>query len=277
MHNMTWLHQIFPDYEIVLEYDDIDDKTKPKEEIHGLDHISSSHSSQQVKNSDDINGNNPDNNTDSTSNTSNTSDTDDNNTPILFCLSCHKPCSLWTKKDIAHAISECLGNKRLINALECYDCNHLFGEIAENHLGKFIMPYRFIAEVYGKGKQRNVIRDGKQGKGSSKQGKQQEHSLQGSDRRDREEPFRTFRFESKKNVPVFESEIFPFDIHSLLIEVKDKGGRLEFTDYGFKLKIPRQPYDPRMVYASFLKMFYTLLPCVRQPAGTQNYDLQAQS
>ena len=33
---MTWLHQIFPDFEIILEYDDIDDKTLPKEEIHGF-------------------------------------------------------------------------------------------------------------------------------------------------------------------------------------------------------------------------------------------------
>ena len=32
-----------------------------------------------------------------------------------------------------------------------------------------------------------------------------------------------------------------------------------------------------MVYASFLKMFYTLLPCVKQPAGTPNYDIQAHS
>ena len=234
MNNMTWLHQVFPDFEIVLEYDNIDNKSLSREEIHGLPSTSTI--------------TNPEN---------------------LYCLFCNKPYSLWTKKDIAHAISECLGNKRLINALECYDCNHLFGEIAENHLGKFIMPYRFIAEVYGKdkrkgkGRQKNVIRDGKQGKDST-------------------EPFRTFRFEQKKNAPVFESKIFPsetypFDIKSLLIEVNNKGGRLEFTDYGFKLKIPRQPYDPRMVYASFLKMFYTLLPCVRQPAGTPNCNLQAQS
>ena len=197
--NMSWISQIFPDYEIVLEYDNVENKN-PKEEIHGL-----------AKSATDI-----------------------------LCQFCHRPYSNWTKKDIAHAISECLGNKRLINACECYDCNHIFGEIAENHLGKFIMPYRFIGQIYGKGKQRNVIRDGK-------------HDS---------EAFRTFRFEQKKNVPVFKSE--RFDVNSLLLEVKGEGGRLEFTDYGFKLSIPRQLYDPRMVYASLLKIFYTLVPCVKQ-------------
>lgn len=75
------------------------------------------------------------------------------------CMFCGKPFKYWKKKDIAHAISECMGNKRLINFCECYDCNHLFGEIAENHLGKYIMPYRIVNEVYGKGKYKNVVKD----------------------------------------------------------------------------------------------------------------------
>ena len=72
------------------------------------------------------------------------------------CLFCNTPFDKWSKKDVAHAISECMGNKSLINYCECYECNHLFGEIAENHLGKYIMPYRFINDVFGKSKKKLI-------------------------------------------------------------------------------------------------------------------------
>ena len=96
------------------------------------------------------------------------------------------PFDHWRRKDVAHAISECVGNKKLINFCECYECNHLFGEIAENHLGKFIMPYRIINEVYGKGAYKNVVKDMPVEKNLS---------------------YGTYRFEQKKNDSIFPSEI----------------------------------------------------------------------
>ncbi len=153
-----------------------------------------------------------------------------------ICKFCGKPFKKWKNKDIAHAVSECLGNKRLINYCECYDCNHLFGEIAENHLGKYMMPYRIINEVYGKGKAKNTVKDMPTTEGIS---------------------YGTYRFEQKKNVPIFESETF--DVRNLLIE-KNGTGRLINTDNGYLLSIPRQKYQPEMVYASLLKVAYTLLP-----------------
>ena len=153
-----------------------------------------------------------------------------------ICMFCGKPFASWGKKDVAHAISECVGNKTLINFCECYDCNHLFGEIAENHLGKFIMPYRIINEVYGKGKYRNVVKDMPVDKKFS---------------------YETYRFEQKKNAPIFQSDTF--EVYNMLIE-KSGTGRLTQTENGFLLSIPRQNYDPRLVYASLLKMAYTLLP-----------------
>ena len=104
----------------------------------------------------------------------------------LLFLFCGMPFDHWRRKDVAHAISECVGNKKLINFCECYECNHLFGEIAENHLGKFIMPYRIINEVYGKGAYKNVVKDMPVEKNLS---------------------YGTYRFEQKKNDSIFPSEI----------------------------------------------------------------------
>lgn len=193
--NMDWILECFPDYKLLVEYDNIENK-KDKQEIHGL------------KNRDNA-----------------------------MCMFCGNPFDHWEKKDVAHAISECVGNKRLINFCECYDCNHLFGEIAENHLGKFIMPYRIINEVYGKGNYKNVAKDMPENKDLLSYG--------------------TYRFEQKKNVPIFPSETF--DVHNMLIE-KRGTRRLTQTENGFQLSIPRQTYEPKLAYVSLLKMAYTLMP-----------------
>lgn len=197
--NIDWILQCFPEYKVLVEFDNIETKEE-RQEIHGL--------------KERIN---------------------------TRCMFCGKPFELWGKKDTAHAVSECLGNKKLINFCECYDCNHLFGEIAENHLGKFIMPYRFISETYGKGKYRNVAKD-----------KSKDDNLS----------YGTYRFEQKKNAPVFQSETF--DVHNMLIE-KAGAGRLTMTKNGFKISIPRQKYEPQMVYVSLLKIAYTLLPKTELP------------
>lgn len=88
----------------------------------------------------------------------------------------------------------------MINYCECYECNHLFGEIAENHLGKFILPYRIINEIYGKGKAKNTAKDMPTTEEIS---------------------YETYRFEQKKNVSILESETF--DVRNMLIEKKVLG------------------------------------------------------
>ncbi len=193
--NMNWILKCFPGYEILVEFDNIENNEN-KQEIHGMETIA------------------------------------DRNRKCIFC---GKPFQYWKKKDTAHAISECLGNKRLINYCECYECNHLFGEIAENHLGKFIMPYRFINEVYGK-KNKNVIKD---------------------TFKDSSIPYATYRFEQRKNQPVLPCEIC--ETSNVIIE-KAPQKRLELTESGFRLSIPRQKYNPKLVYISLLKIAYTLIP-----------------
>ena len=197
--NMDWILECCPDYEFIVEFNNIETK-EDKKEIHGLEERTNTN-----------------------------------------CIFCGKPFEHWTKKDVAHAISECMGNKKLINFCECYECNHLFGEIAENHLGKFIMPYRIINEIYGKGKHKNVVKDMPIDKDLS---------------------YGTYRFEQKKNAPIFSSK--NFDVYNMLIE-RVGTGRLTQTEHGFRLSIPRQSYDPRLVYVSLLKIAYTLLPLEELP------------
>lgn len=192
--NMDWILDCLPEYEVLIEYDNIEISNN-KQEIHGLKERSHTK-----------------------------------------CMFCETPFEKWEKKDVAHAVSECVGNKRLINFCECFDCNHIFGEIAENHLGKFIMPYRIINRVYGKGSYKNIVKDMPVDKDIS---------------------YKTYRYEQKKNAPIFQSEIF--DVRNMLIE-RSGTGRCIFTENGFKLTIPRQNYTPQLVYASLLKIAYTLLP-----------------
>lgn len=205
--NMDWILECFPEYKVLVEFDNIETKEE-RQEIHELKERT--------------------------------------NTQCMFCK---KPFKFWGKKDTAHAVPECLGNKKLINFCECYECNHLFGEIAENHLGKFIMPYRIINETFGKGKYRNVVKD-----------KSEDDNLS----------YGTYRFEQKKNAPVFQSKTF--DVHNMLIE-KVGAMKLEMTKNGAKFSIPRQKYEPQMVYVSLLKIAYTLLPIAELPhyiKGIQN-------
>lgn len=193
--NMRWILGAFPQYDIITEFDNIE-QNGVTQEVHGL-----------------------------------------KDRTVTKCLFCGTPFEKWNKKDIAHAISECLGNKKLINYCECYYCNHRFGEIAENHLGKFIMPYRFVNIIFGKGKEKNVIKDMP---------------------KDNSKSYETYRCEERNNIPVFESETF--DVYSMIIE-KQGSKIITLTENGFIISLPRQSYDPRMVYISFLKMAYTLMPC----------------
>lgn len=157
-----------------------------------------------------------------------------------ICIFCGKTIGREEKKDIAHAIPECVGNKSLFNKCECYECNHLFGEIIEDNLGKYIMPYKFVTDVYGKGK-KNIVKDMPQTDDIS---------------------YNTYRFEASKNGNVFKSETF--DVHKMLIE-RNESDLLQFTEEGFRLKIPRQKYDSVLVYIAFLRMAYSIMPIEEIP------------
>lgn len=67
-----------------------------------------------------------------------------------YCRFCGKSYPNVTFNNIAHAIPESLGNKSLFSHYECDNCNHYFGEVLENHLSKYMQPYRIVSQIFGK-------------------------------------------------------------------------------------------------------------------------------
>ena len=70
--NMDWILECFPEYKVLVEFDNIETKEE-RQEIHELKERT--------------------------------------NTQCMFCK---KPFKFWGKKDTAHAVPECLGNKNLL-------------------------------------------------------------------------------------------------------------------------------------------------------------------
>lgn len=67
-----------------------------------------------------------------------------------YCRFCGKSYPSAKFKDVAHAIPESLGNKFIISNYECDSCNHYFGEHLEDHLNKYMLPYRMASQIFGK-------------------------------------------------------------------------------------------------------------------------------
>jgi hypothetical protein len=70
--------------------------------------------------------------------------------PAVSCRFCEESIPDVSFKLEAHALSELLGNRQLVVTDECDDCNRLFAESLEDHLGKFTKPYRVLGQVKGK-------------------------------------------------------------------------------------------------------------------------------
>ncbi|HQM00918.1 MAG TPA: HNH endonuclease [Ruminococcus flavefaciens] len=149
------------------------------------------------------------------------------------CLFCGRNAPEVKFSKIAHAVSESIGNKSLFSHFECNQCNEAFGELFEDSLGKYLLPFKIISQIYGK-KNRLIAKD-------------KPHDEQIS--------FGTYQIQLNKNVPVFED----ISAKGLIIE-NPSADILTMTDEGFKLNIPRQHYIPELVYCAFLKMAYSLLP-----------------
>ena len=66
------------------------------------------------------------------------------------CRFCGKTKPETTFKKKAHAIPESLGNKFLKSKNECDICNTKFGQEFEDHLAKFLLPYRALTGIKGK-------------------------------------------------------------------------------------------------------------------------------
>lgn len=147
------------------------------------------------------------------------------------CIFC---CSNTVKfNKIAHAISETVGNKSLVSHYECDDCNEEFGKKFEDNLGKYMLPYKIITQIFGK-KNQLISKD-----------------LSNND----SISYGSFRIQVNKNKPVLEE----VETKGIIIETKDTG-IIKKVNNGFEITIPRQHYNPLAVYCSFLKMAYSIMP-----------------
>lgn len=142
------------------------------------------------------------------------------------CIFCGSSTAKFSK--VAHAISETVGNKSLVSHFECDECNKEFGEKLEDNLGKYMLPYKIITQVFGK-KSKLISKD-----------------LSTDD---------SFRIQVNKNKTIFEV----VETKGMIIETKDTG-IIKMVDGGFEISIPRQHYSPMAVYCSFLKMAYSIMP-----------------
>lgn len=66
------------------------------------------------------------------------------------CRFCDQGAPSVTFRDVAHAVPESIGNRRLISEYECDACNRFFGSGIENHFGNWSKPYRLIGGRSGK-------------------------------------------------------------------------------------------------------------------------------
>ena len=66
------------------------------------------------------------------------------------CRFCGKTAPEVSFKNVAHALSELIGNKSVFLKCECDSCNKRFGRIYENHLANYLGPYRTLCYTDGK-------------------------------------------------------------------------------------------------------------------------------
>ncbi|MBB3261284.1 HNH endonuclease [Paraburkholderia sp. WP4_3_2] len=66
------------------------------------------------------------------------------------CRFCGRGAPEVTFRDVAHAVPELIGNRRLISEYECDTCNRFFGSGIENHFGNWSKPLRLLGGRRGK-------------------------------------------------------------------------------------------------------------------------------
>jgi hypothetical protein len=66
------------------------------------------------------------------------------------CRFCGKGAPEVTFGDVAHAVPESIGNRRLLSEYECDNCNRSFGSGIENDFGNWSKPLRLLAGRRGK-------------------------------------------------------------------------------------------------------------------------------
>ena len=69
----------------------------------------------------------------------------------LLCRYCGQSTHESTFKDISHAVPMFLGNKTILDLLECDRCNHHFSSYLEDSFANYTLPYRPFQRTRGRG------------------------------------------------------------------------------------------------------------------------------
>ena len=77
------------------------------------------------------------------------------------CRFCSRDEPEVTFRDEAHALPAAFGNTGLFSHYECDECNHLFGEGIENHLGNWTKPLRTLSRIKGRNGVPTIKKPGK--------------------------------------------------------------------------------------------------------------------
>lgn len=146
------------------------------------------------------------------------------------CMFCGKDENTVKFKKVAHAISEGIGNKRLISHNECDECNKRFGDKFEDDFCKYIQPFRITSQIFGK-KSYIKHKDDKSG----------------------------HRIEIQKSKPIIPE--FNIDLKMLIQDEKNKEFVKIDKDSGeMTIAIKRQKYIPINVYKALMKMAISIMP-----------------
>lgn len=138
------------------------------------------------------------------------------------CRYCGKDPNETTFKSVSHAIPISLGNRTLIDRLECDVCNNHFSIYLEDGFSKYTLPHRIINTIRGR--------------------KNPKHKDEGFEI--------TFSGRGDIRINVLTGGESRFETVSV-----DGGHQL-------KCNFPRQPYRPITVYKMFVKMALALMPDV---------------
>jgi len=133
----------------------------------------------------------------------------------------------------AHAIPESLGNDKIFSNYECDECNHEFGNTIEDHLNKYLMPFRIGSIILGK---KNKL----------------SYKIGENDRLDVSDRRWNITHIMAENESIDNENAKNIDMPDTLIE--------EIDEHTIRFKIIRQSYIPILVYKAFIKIALTLMP-----------------
>ncbi|WP_161905590.1 HNH endonuclease [Pseudomonas sp. L13] len=137
------------------------------------------------------------------------------------CRFCNLGEGETTFKKEAHAIPLLIGNKTLIDNLECDSCNKHFGDNVEDSFGKYFHPHRVMNRIRGR---------------------------------------KPLKYSEDKKLKVTVNENRDLNVEVSPVADGDEPVYVRVKDDLLKFTLERQPYYPTAIYKTFVKMALAMMP-----------------